>query len=63
MRKDFSNLLYDEMSSNPDIVLITGDLGYGLWDKIRIDFSDRFYNVGSSEQLMQPGLRWKVKYQ
>jgi|TARA_R110000796_G_scaffold89707_4_gene193335 transketolase len=52
MRKDFSNLLYDEMSSNPDIVLITGDLGYGLWDKIRIDFSDRFYNVGSSEQLM-----------
>ena len=52
MRKDFSKLLYDEMAIEPNIILITGDLGYGLWDKIRIDYPDRFYNVGSSEQLM-----------
>ena len=40
------------MSANEDIVVLTGDLGYGLWDKIRIDYPDRFWNVGSSEQLM-----------
>ena len=52
MRKYFSTLLHEEMSLNNNIVLLTGDLGYGLWDKIRLDFCDRFYNVGSSEQLM-----------
>ena len=52
MRKDFSKLLHNEMALEPDIVLITGDLGYGLWDKIRIDYPNRFFNVGSSEQLM-----------
>jgi len=52
MRKTFSKYLYDEMAVNPDIYLVTGDLGYGLWDKIRLDFSNRFYNVGSAEQLM-----------
>jgi len=41
-----------EMSQNEDIVLLTGDLGYGLWDRIRIDYPNRFYNVGSAEQLM-----------
>ena len=52
MRKLFSELLHSEMSNDERIVLITGDLGYGLWDRIRIDYSDRFYNVGWSEQLM-----------
>jgi len=42
MRKDFANLLHIEMSTNPDIYLITGDLGYGLWDKVRDDYPDRF---------------------
>ena len=40
------------MSRNDKIYLITGDLGYGLWDDIRRDFPKRFYNVGSAEQLM-----------
>lgn len=52
MRKQFAELLYREMSINKDIYLITGDLGYGLWDSIKADFSDRFYNVGSSEMVM-----------
>lgn len=52
MRKHFSQKLHSEMSINQDIILLTGDLGYGLWDRIRIDYSDRFYNFGSSEQLM-----------
>jgi transketolase len=52
MRKQFAQLLHSEMVINPDIYLITGDLGYGLWDKIRDDYPDRFYNVGSSEMAM-----------
>lgn len=52
MRKTFAQLLHTEMASNSDIFLITGDLGYGLWDKIRDDYPDRFYNVGSSEMAM-----------
>lgn len=52
MRKTFAQLLHTEMSLNPNIFLITGDLGYGLWDKIRDDYPDRFYNVGSSEMAM-----------
>jgi transketolase len=52
MRRDFAEILHAEMGKNKDIFLLTGDLGYGLWDRIRIDYSDRFINVGSSEQLM-----------
>jgi|TARA_R110000744_G_scaffold37817_1_gene86440 transketolase len=52
MRKEFASFLHDEMSYNEKIVILTGDLGYGLWDKIKLDYPDRFYNVMSSEQLM-----------
>jgi transketolase len=52
MRKDFAELLFQEMAANKDIFLITGDLGYGLWDKIKDTYPDRFYNVGSSEMAM-----------
>lgn len=52
MRKEFASFLHGEMSYNERIVLLTGDLGYGLWDQIKIDYPDRFYNVMSSEQLM-----------
>lgn len=52
MRRAFAQLLHAEMATNPDIFLITGDLGYGLWDSIRDDYPDRFYNVGSSEMTM-----------
>ena len=52
MRKQFAEMLYNEMASNPDIYLITGDLGYGLWDQVRDIYPDRFYNVGSSEMAM-----------
>jgi len=52
MRKDLAKLLFNEMKINPDVYLITGDLGYGLWDDIRDTYPDRFYNVGSSEMAM-----------
>jgi transketolase len=52
VRKQFAELLHGAMRVNSKIYLITGDLGYGLWDKIRDDYKDRFYNVGSSEMTM-----------
>jgi transketolase len=52
MRAKFAEILHNEMSINKDIYLLTADLGYKMWDKIRDDFPDRFFNVGASEQLM-----------
>lgn len=52
MRKEFAAALLDEMGKNDRIVLITADMGYGLWDTIRDTYPKRFYNVGSAEQLM-----------
>ena len=52
MRKVFAELLFNEMSTNEDIYLITGDLGYGLWDNIKDTYPDRYFNVGSSEMVM-----------
>ena len=52
MRKEFAEFLYNEMACNENIHLITGDLGYGLWDRIKLDYPDRFHNVLSAEQLM-----------
>jgi transketolase len=52
MRKEFAQRLHTEMGANEDIIVLTGDLGYGLWDQIKVDYPDRFFNMGSSEQLM-----------
>lgn len=52
MRKHFSEKLYIEMGKNDKLCLLTADLGYGIWDKIKLDYPDRFYDVGASEQLM-----------
>jgi transketolase len=52
MRRDFAKLLHMKMSMDNSIYLITGDLGYGLWDDIQNDYPERFFNVGSSEMAM-----------
>jgi transketolase len=53
MRKLFAELLYDKMKVDKRVFLLTGDLGYGLFDKIRNDFSsDRYINCGVGEQAM-----------
>ena len=46
----FAGELREQMKENENIVLIVCDLGYGVFDKIREDFPDRFYNVMASEQ-------------
>lgn len=52
MRGWFAYELHTKMVENPDIWLVTGDLGYGMFDKIKRDFPDRFVNTGAAEQAM-----------
>jgi len=52
MRKTFANLILEETKINPNIVVLTGDLGYKVWDEYKENFPNNFYNVGSAEQLM-----------
>jgi len=52
MRKQFAIQLEMLMQDNPNVVLITGDLGYGLFDTIRDKYPEQFFNVGAAEQTM-----------
>ena len=52
MRRVFADAIHERMRANKKIWIITGDLGYKMWDKIRLDYPDRFINVGAAEQLM-----------
>lgn len=40
------------MEKNPNIYLLTGDLGYKIFDIIREKYPERFINCGASEQAM-----------
>ncbi len=48
----FAYEVHEWMKKDKNIWVITGDLGYKMWDKIRDDFPDRFVNAGASEQAM-----------
>lgn len=52
MRKQFVDYLEQQVQSNPNVVLVTADLGYGLFDSFKEKYPDNFVNCGSSEQLM-----------
>lgn len=52
LRRRFADEIYAAMKKNKNIVLVTGDLGYRIWDQVRQDFPDRFYNVGAAEQAL-----------
>jgi transketolase len=52
MRKIFINKLIKEASKNKKIVLIVGDLGYGVIEPFKSKFPDRFFNAGVAEQNM-----------
>ncbi len=52
MRDAFVDAIYDLADSNPLVMLITADLGYGIFNKFREDFPKQFLNVGVAEQNM-----------
>lgn len=52
IRRHFADMVARKMKLNKNIYVITGDLGYKMWDAIRLDFPERFINVGAAEQAM-----------
>ena len=52
MRKIFIQKLVKEASKNKKIVLIVGDLGYGIVEPFKQKFPKRFFNAGVAEQSM-----------
>lgn len=52
MRPKFFEELYKLMKVNTSVWALTGDLGYGGFDRIRDEFPERFVNCGASEQAM-----------
>ena len=52
MRYIFGEELYKLMKKDKSIVLLVGDIGFGVFDKIKEKFPDRFFNLGVCEQSM-----------
>lgn len=52
MRYTFVKTLIAEAKKNKSIMLLTGDLGYTVFEEFRDKFPDRFINVGVAEQNM-----------
>lgn len=52
MRKAFVKKLTQLVSKNKDIYLLTGDLGFSIFDEFQKDFPNNYLNVGVSEANM-----------
>lgn len=52
MRIAFINTLIKEAEKNKDIMLLTGDLGFTVFEEFKDKFPERFINVGVAEQNM-----------
>jgi len=52
MRDQFINKLSILIDEFPNIILITGDLGFGVLDDFRKNYPDNFINAGVAEQNM-----------
>lgn len=50
MRPEFFIELEKVMAKNKKVIAVTGDLGFGGFDRIAKRFPDRFINVGAAEQ-------------
>ena len=52
MRDAFAGQLLELISNDESVVLLTGDLGFGVFDEIAKKFPNNFINVGVAEQNM-----------
>ena len=52
MRDNFINALINLAKNDKDIVLLTGDLGFGVFEKFESSFPSQYFNVGVAEQNM-----------
>ncbi|MDA9285238.1 hypothetical protein N9P94_00135 [Pseudomonadales bacterium] len=52
MRDSFTNSLVELAIKDPAVLLLTGDHGYGLFDRFRAECPDQYINAGIAEQNM-----------
>lgn len=52
MRTAFINALFDIAKHNRDVMLVVGDLGFGVVDQLAREFPCQFLNAGVAEQSM-----------
>lgn len=52
MRKAFAETLLQLAKQDERVILLTGDLGFGVFDQFEEAYPDRFINVGICEQAM-----------
>jgi transketolase len=52
MRNAMMKALFELANNNKDVVLITGDLGFGLFEDFSEKFPSQFVNIGIAEQNM-----------
>tara|TARA_B100000161_G_scaffold57873_1_gene38236 strand:+ start:1494 stop:1985 length:492 start_codon:yes stop_codon:yes gene_type:complete len=52
MRRRFGKILNELANEDKKIILIVGDIGYGIFDDFRKNHSERFYNLGICEQSL-----------
>lgn len=52
MRREFSKTLFELMEKDENIILMTGDIGFKVFNNIKEHFPDRFINIGICEQSM-----------
>lgn len=50
MKKVFGQYMIELAEKDKDVILIVGDIGFGIFDEFRKRFSDRFFNFGICEQ-------------
>jgi transketolase len=52
MRREFGKFIADIAKRDKNVVLIVGDIGYGIFNEFREMFPNRFFNFGICEQSM-----------
>ena len=52
MRRRFGKIIYELAKEDKKIVLLVGDIGFGIFDNFRKNFSNRFFNMGICEQSL-----------
>lgn len=52
LRGEFGFRLYEAMREDKKIILLTADLGFGLFNNLREDMPKQFINVGASEHAL-----------
>ena len=59
MRRKFGKIIFELAKKDKKIVLVVGDIGYGIFDDFRENFPQRFFNLGICEQSI---IAWHLEW-